>query len=512
MGLFGASLLILPELGTEFFPETDESQFTIRVRAPVGTRVEETEKVVASMEKIIFDTIPAKDRRTVLANIGTGVGIWQTLVPVNTGPHSAILRVELVPPDQRSVRVDAYQNLVRDKLQEAHPGVRVAIRPGGIVADVLTFGTLAPLDVEIRGFDVEVLRKVQEKVIAALHSVAGIRDVFVNREFDYPQFNVEVDRTQAGLQSVTMAEVGNAMRSSLFGNYLRPPIYFDPDTGNPYFIVTRLAEPDRKQRSDLEEIFVMKAGKPVLLRSIAQVTRSSGPPQIDRRAQQRVIDVLGNPVGRDLGSIAAELKTKLAQIELPTGVTLRLRGQSEEQAESFRGMLLASILALMLVYMVLAMQYRSLLHPLITMFTVPIGFTGVFAMLYITKTTISTTSLMGMIMMVGIVVRNGVLLISYANDLRAEGVELHEAVLRASRARLRPILMTAIATIAGLVPMALAWGVGSEANAPLARAVIGGLAVSTFLTLFLVPALYELLERRFGTSRQPTARERELLY
>jgi CzcA family heavy metal efflux pump len=512
LGMFGASLLLVPLLGTEFFPESDESQFTVRVRAPVGTRVEDTEKLVFKMEKIIEEMIPASERTAMLSNIGTGAGLWQTLVPVNTGPHSAVLRVELVSPDRRKLSSVDYQNLVRARLQKDFPGVRVAIRPGGIVADVLTFGTLAPIDIEIRGFDMDALRSVQDKVIAILNSVSGLTDIFVNREFDYPQFNVVVDRVHAGVAGVTMAEVGASMRSSLYGNYLKPPIYFDPDTGNPYFIITRLAYRHRQKRDDLGEIFVIKNGKPIFLKGIAEITRGSGSPQIDRRGQQRVIDVLANPVGRDLGSISAEVEGKLAKMDVPPGTTVKMRGEVEEQRESFKGLLFASALALVLVYMVLAMQYKSLLHPLITMFTVPLGFTGVFVMLYLTQTTISTTSFMGMIMMVGIVVRNGVLLISYANDLRAEGVPLREATIRACKARLRPILMTAIATILGLVPMALAWGVGSESNAPLARAVIGGLAVSTFLTLFLVPALYTLLEERFGKSRQPTQREKELLY
>jgi multidrug efflux pump subunit AcrB len=287
-------------------------------------------------------------------------------------------------------------------------------------------------------------------------------------------------------------DVAATMRTSIFGNYRRPPLYFDPDSGNPYFIITRLQESDRSQLEDLGKLSIIREGRDIQFKNIASVVRTAGPPQFDRRAQQRVIDVLANPAGRDLGSITAELESKLAKLTLPPGVSLQLRGQTEEQRASFRGLLFASALALALVYMVLAAQYKSLLHPFITMFTVPLGFTGVFVMLYLTNTSLSTTSLMGMIMMVGLVVRSGVLLIN--------------------QERLRPILMTAIATILGLLPMALAWGVGSEANAPLARAVIGGLAVSTLLTLFLVPAMYTLLEARFGRSRVRSEHEERVLY
>jgi CzcA family heavy metal efflux pump len=511
-GVFGASLLLVPQIGTEFFPETDESQFGVRVRLPVGSRVEETNKVVAEMEKLIQKTIPAPELRTLLANCGTVVGFGLSITPWNTGPQSCYLRVELVPSDQRRITVFEYQNRVRDALERSFPGIRIALRPGGTVQEVLTFGTMAPIDVEIRGYDLEAIRVLQEKIMAIMHDIQGLRDVFVNREYDYPQLNVIVDREMAAGLGADVRQVAAAMRASLLGNYSKPPTYFDPETGNPYFIVTRLLEPHRERLEDLAEIHLTKRSKPVLLKSLATIQRSSGPPQFDRRGQQRVVDVLANPVGRDLGSISQEIEKKLSTLEIPPGITVKLRGEAEEQRESFKGLFFASLLALALVYMVLAAQYKSLLHPLITMFTVPLGFAGVFAMLHLTGTTLSTTSFMGMIMMVGIVVRNGVLLVSYANDLRAGGMELLEATVLASKTRLRPILMTAIATLLGLAPMALGWGVGSEANAPLARAVIGGLAVSTFLTLFLVPTLYLVLEGRFGRPRVPTEHERRRLY
>lgn len=512
LGVFGASLFLVPQLGTEFFPETDESQFAIRVRLPVGKRVEETNKVVAQMEQIVMEVIPKKDLRTILSNCGTATGFGTSITPWNTGPQSCYVSIELVQPNLREVSVFEYQDRVRARLEPAFPGIRFALRPGGIVQDVLTFGTQAPIDVEIRGHEIETMRRVQEQVSGVLKTVEGLRDVFVNREYDYPQLNVLVDRDQAALMGIDVQQVAATMRTSIFGNYRRPPLYFDPDSGNPYFVVTRLQEKDRTHIEDLGSLSIIKDGRDIPFKNIARVVRTSGPPQFDRRSQQRVIDVLANPVGRDLGSITAEIEEKLAKLELPPGVSLQMRGQAEEQRSSFRGLVFASLLALALVYMVLAAQYKSLLHPFITMFTVPVGFAGVFAMLYLTKTSISTTSLMGMIMMVGIVVRNGVLLVNQANSLRLQGLPLMEATLRACRERLRPILMTAIATILGLLPMALAFGVGSESNAPLARAVIGGLAVSTFLTLFLVPALYTLLEARFGKERAPTEHERRVLY
>src|SRR5207237_723171 len=213
-------------------------------------------------------------------------------------------------------------------------------------------------------------------------------------------------------------------RASLYGNYSRPPIYFDPDTGNPYYIITRLGYRYRHRVEDLGEVFLVQGGRPVLLKGIADISRSSGPPQIDRRAQQRVIDVLANPVGRDLGSISTELEQKLAKLEVPPGITVALRGQTQEQRESFQALIFASILALALVYMALAAQYKSLLQPLITILTEPFGFTGVLVMFYLTDTPLSTTAFMGIIMMVGIGVRAGVMLVDYAHQLQTEGVLL----------------------------------------------------------------------------------------
>jgi multidrug efflux pump subunit AcrB len=235
----------------------------------------------------------------------------------------------------------------------------------------------------------------------------------------------------------------------------------------------------------------------VLLSTIAEITKSSGPVEVERKYQQRIVRVSANAVGRDLGSLSQELESKFRNLPMPAGFTIRLGGQTEQQREAFSALYFTSLLALILVYMVLASQFRSLLDPFVIMFSVPMGLIGVFWALYLTNTTLSTTSFMGIIMMVGIVVSNGVLLVEYINELRRRGMGLHEAVPRAGRIRLRPILMTTLTTVVGLLPMAFAYGVGTEANQPLAIAVIGGLLVSTFFTLVLIPTLYVMFEERF---------------
>ncbi|MEP7150978.1 MAG: efflux RND transporter permease subunit, partial [Nitrospira sp.] len=267
-----------------------------------------------------------------------------------------------------------------------------------------------------------------------------------------------------------------------------------------------LAEEHRKDLTDIEHVLLTtKNGEPVLLKNLATLKLNAGPVKIERKYFQRVVHITANPVDRDLGSIAQDLESAFAQLQLPPGFSIRLAGQIQQQRETFAGLMFASILALILVYMVMAAQFKSLIDPFIIMFSVPMGIPGVIVILYLTNTTISTSSMMGIIMMLGIVVSNGVLLVDYTNVLRRRGLDLASAVVTASRTRLRPILMTSLATVVGLMPMALGLGTGSETNAPLARAVVGGLTVSTILTLFLVPTVYAMLEERFPRSTEQLA-------
>jgi len=278
---------------------------------------------------------------------------------------------------------------------------------------------------------------------------------------------------------------------------VNPSIFTDPRTGNQYNLVVQLDEPYRQTPDDLARLFVTVNDRPVLLSTVASIVQSTGPVEIERKYAQRLIRINANAVGRDLGSISEELEAKFRRLPLPAGFTVRLGGQTEQQRESFASLYFTSILAVILVYMVLASQFKSLKDPFTIMFSVPMGLIGVFWALYLTNTTLSTTSFMGIIMMVGIVVSNGVLLVEYINERRRRGEPLRVAVPRAGRIRLRPILMTTLTTVVGLLPMALAFGVGTEANQPLAIAVIGGLLVSTFFTLVLIPTLYVILEERF---------------
>ncbi|MCL5044296.1 MAG: efflux RND transporter permease subunit [Deltaproteobacteria bacterium] len=555
-----ASLALVPFIGTEFFPATDESQFQVTLRAPVGATLKATERLVGEVERFIRAGMPQGTVRLMLSNVGLlttagKVNAEAAVYSSNTGPHAAFIQVDLAAPDRRRWSTAELVNRLRPALRAAFPQARITVSPSGIVRNVLNFGTPAPVDAEVLGYDLATGRALAEKVADAMRAVGGLSDIQVARERDFPELDVNIDRTKAALVGINERDAANAVLYSLNGNTLNPPVYTDPVTGNEYNIIVQLRPEDRSHLSDLGDIFLVNrgmgpaasvsglpaslnlittgvpgagaggalpggglqppppplapqaglagpTGQPqantiVPLRNVASIRPGSGPLEIDRKYLQRVIDVTANPLGSDLGTVAARLRAKLAELAPTPGFTVRLGGQIAEQQTAFASLGFAAALAIALVYMVLASQFRSLLDPLIIMFTVPLGLTGVAWALFLTGTPLSVSSFMGVIMMAGIVVSNAVLMVDYTNLLRRRGVELHAAVIGAARTRLRPVLMTTAATLVGLLPMALGWGVGAETNAPLARAVIGGLAVSTVLTLFLVPTIYELSERRF---------------
>lgn len=566
--LFVLSLGVVPFIGTEFFPASDESHLEVAVRAPVGSRIEYTEQLVGRIETEIRHELPPGTLRMMLSNIGLlttagKVNAQAAVYSTNTGPHAAFIDVELVRPDRRNVSTTEIVARLRTGLTAAFPEAQIYVRPTGTVESVLNFGAEAPVEVEVLGYDLTQAREVAARVAAAMRATPGLAGVRIARERDFPKFNIAIDRIKASLLGINERDAANAILYSLNGNTLNPPVFTDPVTGNEYNIVVQLQPEDRSHVSDLGDIFLLNRGlapstsvsglpaalnlitsgvpgagqggggelpgggeqpppsplapvtgmagatgspsanQIVQVRNIARISPGAGPLEIDRKYLQRVIDVTASPMGRDLGSLASELRQRLDQIPLPPGFSLRLAGQIAQQQSAFGSLYFATALALLLVYMVMASQFQSLVDPFIIMFTVPFGMTGVIWILYLTGTSFSTSSFMGVIMMAGIVVSNGVLLVDYANLLRRRGFAVREAVTKAGRTRLRPIMMTTVATLVGLLPMALGFGIGSESNAPLARAVIGGLSVSTALTLFFVPALYELLEGAFPRTLRP---------
>ncbi|OLC13558.1 MAG: acriflavin resistance protein [Candidatus Rokubacteria bacterium 13_1_40CM_69_96] len=486
-----------PLIGTEFFPPSDEAQFRINIKAPIGTRIEETERIVKGMESIVRAAVRPEELKTLVTNVGIPQG-RSAVFTGNTGPHSATVQVYLTTADKRKRSDREIVNAIRPAFVGQFPGTRYQFVAGGLVSRVVNFGSETAIEVEILGYDLATAEALSREVARIMQSTEGVADVNVSRDANYPQFDVRVDREKAASAGLSQRDIAQAALFSLNSNSsVNPSIFTDPRTGNQYNLVVQLDEPYRQTPDDLRRLFVTANDRPVLLSTIAEITQSTGPVEIERKYQQRLVRVAANAVGRDLGSVSEELEGKFRRLPLPAGFTIRLGGQTEQQREAFGSLSFTSLLAVILVYMVLASQFRSLKDPFTIMFSVPMGLIGVFWALYLTKTTLSSTSFMGIIMMVGIVVSNGVLLVEYINELRRHGVPLLEAVPRAGRVRLRPILMTVFATVVGLLPMAFAFGVGTEANQPLAIAVIGGLLVSTFFTLVLIPTLYVIFEERF---------------
>lgn len=517
LGILGASaatLLLAPKIGTEFFPETDEGQFNIVFRNPIGTRVELSEATAMRMEEALHKTFPdgraTNNGESIVSAVFSSVGLpggRTALFSPNSGSHSGQINVNLTRHEQRSMSDLEVAAELRRPLAEASPGTQVFVSTGGIVKRILNFGAPAPIDVEISGYDLEsgatFARQVAERMRALIAPGGGplLTDVQVSREENYPELDIDVDRQKAGVLGIHEQQVAQTVLASLVGSAQFAPIrYTDPKTGNEYFVNVRLEDQYRNEVADLSELFLRApSGAMVSLDTIARVRRSSGPVQINRKYLQRLIDVTANVApGVDLGAASAGTQGVLDALVPPEGFTTRLGGQVEAQREAFSGLGFAGLLAILLVYGVLASQFKSLKNPLVIMFSVPLGAAGVIVALFVTKTTFSVNSAMGVIMMVGIVVSNGVLLVDFANVLRQRGQSIVEATVGAARTRLRPILMTTIATIVGLVPIALGIGEGSETNVPLARAVIGGLTVSTLFTLFLVPILYTLTAKRAG--------------
>jgi multidrug efflux pump subunit AcrB len=377
----------------------------------------------------------------------------------------------------------------------ALPGAQIIINTGGFLKFLLNFGSTAPIDVVISGNDLETADKLAQQVSDAVKSTQGSTDVLISRELNLPELRIKINREKAGSMGVNVQQISSTISTAISGTVAS--IYTDPITGNQYNMLVRLAEDYRDQIQDINNLTVVNTqGELVKLGNLVEVEMAKSPIQIDRRYQERIVDVTGNVSGRDLGSVSKEIASKIAYIKVPQGFSIIMSGNIEQQNKTFSDLGVALILAILLVYMVMASQFQSLVDPFIIMFTVPLGMVGVLWALFLTGTTLSVTSFEGVIVMIGIVVSNGILLVDFTNKLRKRGIELHEAVVTAGRTRLRPILMTTLATVLGLIPLALGIG-GETSQAPLAIAVIGGLTISTLLTLFFVPTLYTVFEEKF---------------
>ena len=489
---------VIPFIGTEFFPATDESQFRVSVRLPVASPLEKTKEVVDQVEGIVFEEVPEIKALSTRAGVGGMGGRF-------TGLHVGNLQAMLVDKSERNRSSEDIARTLREKFRSI-PGVFINVNTGGLISRVMSFGTDDPIDVEVLGFDLNTGTLLAREVEQILRGVRGVTEIQVGREEGLPEYQVRIRQDRAATLGLTTSRVAEVVNTAIEGN--ESSVYVDPITGREHIVRVRLSEVDRNKLEDLRRLPIpVEGGKMVPLENVAELVQVFSPTQIERKYQQRIVHVTATTVDRDLGSIAQEIEKKISQMKIPEGFTVSLKGARLEQQEAFRMLLFSLILAVVLIYMVLASQFGSLLHPFLIMFSVPLGFIGVVWALFLTANTLSVISFIGIIMMVGVVVSNAIILVDYINRRREEGVELKEAIVRAGRIRLRPILMTTLTTICGLIPMALGLGEGAEANASLAISVIGGLAVSTFLTLIFVPTLYMIVENWRTARKKERVRE-----
>ncbi len=503
---FAVSLGLYPFLGKELFPSIDAGQFTILVRAPSGTRIELSEDLASRVEAVVREIMPASELNTIVTNTGV-LYDWPAAYTPNAGPMDTFLNVQLTE-DHRTSAQD-YVRRLRLVLPEKFPGVGFAFDTGGLLSAALNFGLPSPIDIQVIGNSLQVAQDIARKVETEAREVPGTVDVRIQQKVDYPVFNIDVDRVKAAYLGLTAEDVVKnvvtAINSSV--NFL-PAFWIDERNGNHYFLGAQYPEDRIRDISTLENVPLTDPGppgrksqEPALVKNVASISRGVAPLEVDHQNITRVTDVDVNVDGRDTASVAGDIQRRLDRLRLPAGYSVVMRGEIQSIRESFAGLGLGLLMAVALVYLVMVAQFRSFLDPLIILFAVPLGLIGVIAILLLTGITVNIQSYIGTIFMVGIAVSNSVLLVEFANRQRQEGLPIEEAVVRASAIRLRPILMTSFAAIVGLLPMAFRLGTGAEANVPLARAVVGGLAASTFLTLFVVPTLYLVLKGRKENSR-----------
>ena len=454
------------------------------------------------MEDLVRKTLPPGEIRLIASNIGLrssagrGTNGAASVFTTNTGPDTGFVQVNLVDPEKRSENSDQAMERVRKVVAGRFPGVGIYFMPGGLIERIINFGYQGIINLEVYGYDLKTGEDLAYRLARGMGKIPGVGDIQVlPNDFHYPSYKVKIDRVKARLLGLSVSDIASTVLWSFVGNENNPSIYTDPRTGNEYNIVVQFDRPFRHSLEDLKNVFLTTpSGSPVLLRNIATIEKGTSPNEVDRKYMTRLITITANPVNRPLGAIAKDLQAMVARTPTPEGFSISMAGQIAEQKGTFLSLGLALLSSLFLVYMVLSIQFRSFLDPFIIMFTVPLGLTGVIWMFFLTGTNFSSIAFMGVIVTGGIAVSNGVLLVDYTNRLlREKGKSLEEAVVLGGKTRLRPVLMTSIATITGLLPMAIGLEVGSSNSMPLARAVIGGLSFSTVFTLVLIPLVYASL-------------------
>ena len=522
-GVFVASLAIYPLLGLAFFPKTDAGQFTINLKVPTGTRIEVTDQYVAKVEDLIRKAMEGNDLRRIVSNIGV-VPDFSSLYTTNSGPYTATVQVQLNPSHRLSSF--EYMDRVQQQMASQFPEIRTFFSSGSMVDAILNTGMPAPIDVQVSSPDLHEIHSIAENLAAEIRQVRGVGQVYIPQDMNYPALRLDVDRVHAGELGLSQKDVVDNVITALNSNYMIAPNYWvDRKSGNDYYLTVQFFEKGQgaiHNLADLGQIPLrdpdsgagmncgpvggprLGSGQPAwtcagegrattVLNSVVSVKQVQTPTEVDHYQIQRAMDVYVTPAAEDLGRVTSSIRDILAKENLPGNVRVNLRGMVQGMEASFKSFAFGFLISFVLLFLILTAQFKSFVDPFLIMLAIPMGFVGVLIILPLTHSTLNVMSLMGVLMLVGIADSNSILIVDFTHNLEKQGLSPADAVITACRVRLRPILMTSLATIIGMIPMALKLGTGAEQYAPMAKAIIGGLTSSVVLTIFIVPAAYLLV-------------------
>jgi hydrophobe/amphiphile efflux-1 (HAE1) family protein len=492
LGAFILSLLSTRFIGNEFIPEEDTGDIRITVNLTLGTRLEETDKVAQRIEDIFQKYAP--EAKFIFARPGSVPGAGRAMGAGSSGEHIVVAGIKLIPKQERKRSVFEVGQALREEIRRIPGVLKIDVMTGNPMGRMISGMGGKAIQVEIIGHSLEETNALAGKIKNIMEKIPGVVDASISREINRPELRIAVDRERAAALGLDMNTIGTSIKTFIEGSTATKY----REKGETYDIYVRLEETSRSKIEDIENLFITSpsTGRQVKVANFARVYEVSGPVEIERQNRERVIRAECNVYKRSAGKVREDIKKELQKITLPSDVMINFGGEAEEQAKTFKDMALLLILSIILVYMVMAAQFESLVDPFIIMFSVPFTFTGVFLGFLLTGTTLSIITFLGIIMLMGIVVNNAIVLISYINILRARGLSMLEAVTTGGKDRLRPVLMTTITTLAGLLPLAISKGEGSEIWRPLGITMIGGLSVSTLITMLFVPTLYAVVESK----------------
>ncbi|HEY3454437.1 MAG TPA: efflux RND transporter permease subunit [Bryobacteraceae bacterium] len=490
--------LLVPEMHLEIFPSTDTGQFQLRLRAPVGTRIERTEILTLKALDIIKREVGPQN-----VSMETDfVGVQPPAYPVNTiflftsGPQEAVMLVALKP--EARLRGEALKERLRQDLSKELPGVGVSFEAGDIIGQIMSFGSPTPIEVAVQGPSLPANREFAEKIRREMSGIKNLRDLQYGQPFDYPTVQVTVDRNRAGQFDLTMSNIAKSVVAATSSSRFVDPNYWrDPVSGNGFQIQVEIPQNRVRSIEDLKQLQISGNGPQAQLRDVADVKYGTTVAEVDRYNMQRVISLTANLHGESVGDAAKQIQQAINRVGTPPrGVTVAVRGQIAPLGQTVSGLRIGLLLSILVIFLLLAFNFQSLRLAILVLLTVPAVLCGVALMLFVTSTTLNVQSFMGAIMAIGVAVANAILFVTFSEFSRKQGAAAAEAALEGGRSRVRAILMTAAAMICGMVPMALGFGESGGQTAPLGRAVIGGLAAATVSTLFILPSLYAILQRR----------------